>query len=485
MDNNKNKPLGADDKAWLQELLSNSVDDGVVHHSDLTHPDDLELEKILKENWGNGSKEAFSVEEEMPIDIEVSKPRPKTQTPRTTAKKAQQKAAPQKPVQQKPVQQKKPAAKEEKDEGLLVRLPQILTTVVWMLLILAIGVTLGRTLWAICSDVMAFGKDSQQIVITVSEEDDLDAVAKKLADAELIKYPGLFKTFASITGKDENISAGTFTLNAHLDYNAMINAMTFYGPSREEVEIMIPEGYNCKQIFAILEEEGVCTVAELEAYAKDGELSDYWFLEGVTRDNKYCLEGYLFPDTYQFYTNDEPRRVLEKFLNAFDYRFTDLMKEDFENMKDRYARMLASHGYGQDYIDSHTLTIRQVVIIASLIEKETSGAKESYDIASVIYNRLTNAKEHPFLNIDAALVYALDGKKTLTENDKLLDSPYNTYKYQGLVPGPISNPGRDSLYAALDPNDTNYHYYALNPATNTHHFTTNYNEHLNFLNSLG
>ncbi len=471
MDNNNKKPLGSEDKAWLQELLNQPAQDAA-------QPGELELDDILMEDWSDGAKEAFSVEEEMPIDIEVAKTQPKPKAPRADVKKPQ-------PKPKKPVQENKPAKKEEKDEGLLVRLPQILTTVVWMLLILAIGVTLGRTLWAICSDVMAFGKDSQQIVITVTEEDDLDAVAKKLADAELIKYPDLFKTFASITGKDENISAGTFSLNAHLDYNAMINAMTSYGSSRETVEIMIPEGYNCKQIFAILEQEGVCPAADLEAYAKDGELSEYWFLEGVTRDDKYCLEGYLFPDTYQFYKDDEPRRVLEKFLDAFDYRFTDIMKEDFENMKSRYANMLASHGYGQDYINSHPLTIRQVIIIASLIEKETSGAKESYDIASVIYNRLTNAGEYPFLNIDAALVYALDGKDTLTDQDKKLDNPYNTYVYMGLVPGPISNPGRDSLYAALDPNDTNYYYYALDPDTNTHHFTTNYNEHLNFLNSIG
>jgi UPF0755 protein len=160
------------------------------------------------------------------------------------------------------------------------------------------------------------------------------------------------------------------------------------------------------------------------------------------------------------------------------------MKTDFETMKTRYAKMMASHGYSQTYINEHPLTMKDVVIIASLIEKETSGGEESYDISSVIYNRLTNQSENPYLNIDAALVYALGGKKELTEADKQYDSPYNTYKYPGLIPGPISNPGRESLYAALDPNDTKYLYYALNPATGKHHFTKSYREHLNFLNSL-
>ena len=79
----------------------------------------------------------------------------------------------------------------------------------------------------------------------------------------------------------------------------------------------------------------------------------------------------------------------------------------------------------------------------------------------------------------------MGGKDELTEEDKTFDSPYNTYKYQGLVPGPIANPGRDSLDAAIKPNDTNYYFYALNPNTNKHHFTTNYTDHQNFLNSIG
>ena len=105
--------------------------------------------------------------------------------------------------------------------------------------------------------------------------------------------------------------------------------MGSYAPTRTEVVITIPEGYTCAQIFKLLEEKGVCSVAELEEYAANGDLGSYWFLEGVKRGSKYCLEGYLFPDTYRFYTNDTPRNALRKLLNGFDSRFTSVIKEKY------------------------------------------------------------------------------------------------------------------------------------------------------------
>jgi hypothetical protein len=183
--------------------------------------------------------------------------------------------------------------------------------------------------------------------------------------------------------------------------------MVNYGPVMDEVDIMFPEGYNCAQIFALLEEKGVCTVADLEAYAAEGELSDYWFLEGVERGHKYCLEGYLAPDTYTFYTNDEPGRVLEKFLAEFDDRFTDKMKEDFATMQQRYNQALSDNGYGNEYIANNPLTLHKLVTLASIVQKETANDAESYNIASVFYNRLTDPASHPYLGSDATVYYAI------------------------------------------------------------------------------
>jgi len=281
---------------------------------------------------------------------------------------------------------------------------------------------------------------------------------------------------------------GTFTLNAQLDYNAMINAMYDSGPDREVVNLMFPEGYNCAQIFKLLAEKNVCTVEELEDYAANGELKNYWFLEGVTRGSKYCLEGYLAPDTYKFYVGDSPRRVLEKFLDEFNDRFTDLMKEDFEKIKKTYADRLKAKGFSASYIQEHTLTVHQLVTLASVIQKETSSNDECYDIASTFYNRLVNP-EIMTLGADATVYYAIGDyfweTEELTAEHLNTDSPYNTRKNKGIPPGPICNTGVHALYAALEPNDTKYLYFVYDTEKAAHRFATTYSEHLKNLKELG
>lgn len=360
-------------------------------------------------------------------------------------------------------------------------IPHILSTVIWLALIVAIGVSFARVLWVCCADVMAFGKDNKSVTITITDDDDIDDIAKKLGDAQLVRYPGLFKIFATLTGKDDNIGIGTFTLNSRLDYNAMINAMRNRGPKRETVELVFPEGYNCAQIFRLLEEKNVCSVADLEEYAANGELSEYWFLEGVPRGSKYCLEGYLAPDTYEFYTEDSPRRVLEKLLDEFEDRFTDLMKKDLEKMQQTYADRLRAKGFEASYIEEHKLTLHNVVTLASIIQKETSSNAECYDISSTFYNRLVN-KDILTLGADATVYYALGDYfweiKELTAEHLEFDSPYNTRKAQGIPPGPICNMGVYALYAALEPNETDYHYFVYDPKRGSHRFAVTYSEHL-------
>ena len=348
------------------------------------------------------------------------------------------------------VSMRKGRPKRKKGYGLL-GIPHILATVVWLAIIVAIGVSLGRLAWICAADVLAFGREEQLVVVSIEDSDTLDDIALKLQDAGLIKYPELFKLYGVLTSAREDISSGTFTLNTIYDYNALVDSMTYYSSSREVVSVMIPEGYSCAQMFALLEEKGVCKAAELEEYAANGELDDYWFLEGVERGDKYCLEGYLFPDTYDFYVGDDAERVLEKLLDDFDYRFSEDLIAAIDTLNETLAAKYRSHGYGEEYIEEHKMTVREVVIVASLIEKETAGNDESFTISSVIYNRLTNQAEWPYLNIDAALLYALGHKDVLTTEDLQVDSPYNTYTHTGLVPGPITNPGMNSLKAALQP----------------------------------
>ena len=445
---------------WMDEVLGKpepealtSADEEAIRAVGLTRPEDWELEKILSEDWTEQPEAILEEEpqyEEEPV---------KEYTPKKMPKKH----------------------KLFDWQGI----PHLFSTVIWVFLILVVGFSLGRTLWVCCAEVMAFGKQDHKVTITINNEDSIQEVAEKLGNANLIRYPGLFKTFATATGKADNISSGTYTLNATLDYNAMINAMSYNG-SRQIVEVMFPEGYTCAQIFQLLEENEVCTVKQLEDYAADGELSDYWFLEDVERGHKYCLEGYLAPDTYKFYTGDDPRRVLEKFLNEFDDRFTDIMKEDFETLQYNHMLKMSKEGYSSEYIESHKLTVHNVLTIASMVQRETGSTSESFDIASVFYNRLAAGET---LGSDATVHYAIGDyfteKAELSSSDLNTDSPYNTRKNTGLPPGPICNPGSYALYAALDPNDTTYKFFVYDSEAKEHLFSNTYEEHLEKVRRLG
>ena len=371
---------------------------------------------------------------------------------------------------------KKGRPRRRKGEGLL-GIPNILATGVWVALTILIGVTLGRIVWVCASEILAFGREDKVVTITVYDTDTIDDITQKLVRNELIHYPGLFKLYANFAVDDGDIKPGIWDLNTKYDYHALVKMMS-PSSSRDVVKVTIPEGYSCRQIFALLQENKVCTVQDIESYAASGELNDYWFLDGVARGDRYCLEGFLFPDTYEFYQNDTPKSVLNKMLSNFDHRFDEQMRGKIQTLNNHLTDLMRRDGKTQDYIDSHLFTVRDVVNVASMIEKETASAEEGYTIASVIYNRLFCWHGNPaYLNIDATIIYALNGKNDLTAEDLRVDSPYNTYTNVGLTPGPISNPGLSSLKAALEPADTNYYYYVLDPTAGTHVFATTQEEH--------
>ena len=371
-------------------------------------------------------------------------------------------------VHTRPVRKGRP--KRRKGE-FLFGIPQIAVTCVWLAIILVTGLTLGRMLWVCAADVLAFGREDKMVTITVYESDTMDDIIEKLHNAELIRYPGLFKLYAGLAVDEGEIKPGIWDLNTMYDYHALVNMMSPSSTRTVVENVLIPEGFTCRQIFDLLEENRVCTAKDLAEYAANGELKDYWFLENVERGYEYCLEGFLFPDTYDFYKNASPRDVLEKLLDNFEFRFNEEMRAQIETLNAN--------------VTSGSFGIHEVVIVASMIEKESAGNEESPRIASVIYNRLFNWGGTPaYLNIDASIVYALDGKTDLTAEDLRVESPYNTYTHTGLTPGAISNPGLASLKAALNPAETNYYYYVLNPAEGEHKFSTTLDEHNAFIASL-
>ena len=212
--------------------------------------------------------------------------------------------------------------------------------------------------------------------------------------------------------------------------------------------VTIPEGYTVMQTLRLLAEKGVNTEENLVEAAKTADFG-YEYIsssEDVSR-----LEGFLFPDTYEFYVNEKASSAIKRLIDNFDRKLDDELLEAAQ-----------AKGY----------SLKEIVTIASLIEKETDGTDQR-KIASVIYNRLKNptAETVGLLQIDATLAY-INGGKIPTEADKSIDSPYNTYKYKGLPPAPISNPGLDSIKAAMSPANESYFYYALGDDGVHHYFKT-------------
>lgn len=465
MENKNNTPSSGEDTSWLDELLASS-DYGEDSIADISRSvEDLELERIIKESKED-EWDLTDIIESQQSEYAQPVPEPAFDDPEVAAQVYWDENEIDEEVYDEVEEDAyyeestRKVRPKRKDSYGLFGLPHLASVIIWIGIVALTGISLGRLLWVCATDVLAFGREDRVTTITITNSDvgDMEAIADKLHSAGLIKYRQLFLFYASLSNAEEKISAGTFELNTLFDYNALVKGMSSSSSYRETVTITIPEGYTCAQIFALLEEKGVCSAAELKAYKVQ---SDYWFLQGSNKDAEYPLEGFLFPDTYNFYVGDTARGVFRRFLARYDEIFTDELKE---------------------YLKSSKYSLYEIMTVASMIEKESAGSRENYDISSVIYNRLNNPSAFPFLEIDATIVYAQGGKADVI--DKNLNSPYNSYKTKGLPPTPICNPSLLSIQAALSPTSTKYYYYALDPSTGLHHFSKTYSEHLSFLNSL-
>ena len=227
----------------------------------------------------------------------------------------------------------------------------------------------------------------------------------------------------------------------------------------------IPEGYTVEQIIQLLAENDVSDAAALEESAKNHVFDKFDFVDNENLGSISRLEGYLFPDTYEFYVKENADSALSRLLSNFQDRIMD---------DPDIAPLLANSSY----------SLKEIVIMASLIEKETDGTDRAV-ISSVIHNRLENVGETAhLLQIDASLVYAAG--REITEDDyQTLDSPYNLYTHQGLPPTAIANAGKASIVAALKPDKTNYYFYVLNPDTQRHVFSRTLAEHNANLRKFG
>lgn len=348
--------------------------------------------------------------------------------------------------------------------------------IMYFVFILCVSVVLACVAWMAASDALALNKDNFSAVVslpmsifdseTVDTYDengrktgtervthaDISYVADELKSAGLIEYKWLFELFCKISHADTKVDPGEYELESSFDYRALVKNMQSGSGATVTITVVIPEGFTMHQIFKRLEENKVCTYDELMDAAANYNYN-YDFLERIDQGDPTRLEGFLFPDTYEFYVGMQASSAINKLLENFHYRITDDMLTRMQNMG---------------------LDIRSVVNIASLIEREAANDNERGTIASVIYNRL--AANMP-LGIDASILYIHPDHEGSPTADMLAeDSPYNTRLYQGLPPTPIANPGLASIEAVLSPESTNYYYYALDTATGLHRFFTNSGE---------
>ena len=317
--------------------------------------------------------------------------------------------------------------------------------ILYFLFILVTSVVLACVAWMMATDVLALGKPDGEVEVTIPEGYTVDSVAELLNGKEMIDYKWVFKLYANFSHADQKIDPGTYVLNRNYDYRAIVNGMTKSSGKMVETEVTIPEGYTLTQIFNLLEENRVCSSKNLWEAAANYDF-EYDFLDKSTIGQKKRLEGFLFPDTYKFYENDDPENVIEKMLDVFEYRFDET-----------YLARAEELGY----------SVRDIVSIASIIEREAGHDEEREDISAVLHNRLNDGT---MLQVDSTLNYIVN--ETGVDFSTELDSPYNTYMYEGLPESPIANPGLSSIEAALYPSDEDYYYFALGVDGYTHFFST-------------
>lgn len=340
------------------------------------------------------------------------------------------------------------ASKQTKKGGALAG---FLNTVSYILLILGVSLILSTFAILVSNDVLALVKEDNPVILTLTEDTASGQVASRLKQEGVIQYPWVFRLLTSLK-KVDSFDAGTYELNSDMDYGQLISALRGSGEQRTVVRVTIPEGYTLQDICDLLVEKKVLTAEKFWETANTYPFSHAMLADVPMVDNR--LEGYLFPDTYDFYVGDNAVNVINKMLNNFVKKYTKAMR---------------------NLTEANGLTIAEVVKVASLVEKEAKLADERTTIAGVIYNRL-NSSSFLYLQIDATIMYATGHKDALTADDLKIDSPYNTYTHEGLPPTAICNPGVSCLMAAIQPEKTRYYYYVAD-TDGSHIFSRTLDEH--------
>jgi UPF0755 protein len=305
----------------------------------------------------------------------------------------------------------------------------------------------GGALWLLNRPT---GVAEQQVVIQrgagVSE------IGRTLHGHGLIKRPFLFALAAKAYGLEHRVKAGKYALDGGMSTVAILKKLAL--DSRIAQQVTIPEGLARAEIASLLYREDVADSTAFMRATKDSALCKAIAALGALSDPPPHLEGYLFPDTYEVFWDPDPRSVIQRMLTRFAEVFSDSLRAEAQKQ-----------GF----------SVHQIVTLASLIDKEAKLPEERPWISAVFHRRL---REGMLLQADPTVQYALGTyRKRLCEQDLQVDSPYNTYLYGGLPPGPICSPGLASIVAAVYPADVPYLYFVAR-GDGSHAFSETLKDHL-------
>ena len=310
--------------------------------------------------------------------------------------------------------------------------------------ILIVGIVMISFRFTILSTPVRIKANTQRF--TIPRGIGLSQIASSLEEKKIITAKNTFILAAHLMSKNRSLKAGVFDLEQAKDYRSLVNILA--NSQAHSIRITIPEGYQTKQIAALLANQLSFTAEEFMQYLNDKTLLQQLGIQSPS------LEGYLFPDTYDFIDMDDPPTVIRRMVNHFFQIIDDSLLNE---------------------ITASKRSLHAVLTLASIIEGECLVDEERPIVASVYLNRLRRRMR---LESDPTIQYILpDGPRRLLNSDIEIDSPYNTYRRRGLPPGPINNPGLKSILAAVRPANTNY-LYMVAVGDGTHSFTHDYDEFL-------
>lgn len=343
--------------------------------------------------------------------------------------------------------------RKKKKKGARLAFALILTT-----LIICISIFIAVGVINIVKTVTGLDRADVQIVVDIPENSTAYEIADILEAEGVIDNADLFGFMAQFKGVDSSFSAGSHVLSPNMTYSDIMDELCrHYEEERETVDITFPEGITLYDAAALLEENGVCD-ADRFIYIFNSSSFGFDFEELVTAssDKFLKMEGYLFPDTYTFYVDEEPEVVAKKFYRNFENKLTP----------DYYGRM-----------EDLGFTLEETITLASMIQAEAQSVSDMKKISSVFWNRL-KSDEFPRLESDPTTKYVNNVIKPNIEiPDEEMFTAYDTYKGEGLPPGPICNPGLDAISAVLYPADTNYYFFCADLDTGEVFYAETLEEH--------